>query len=80
VLSPWMGLHVVEYVGDYGHQRPCQVLDMGGAWQSTKTQRLDFHAGFGLNSNSVDHYFGISYSFRLTGYLFLDRSESAPAR
>jgi len=55
----------VEYVGDYDHQRPSQVLDMGGSWRFTKTQQLDFHAGVGLNSSSVDHYFGIGYSFRL---------------
>jgi hypothetical protein len=57
----------VEYVGDYDHQTPSQVLDTGGAWQFTKTQQFDFHAGFGLNSNSVDHYFGLGYSFRLDG-------------
>jgi Putative MetA-pathway of phenol degradation len=55
----------VEYVGDYDHQRPSQVLDTGGEWRFTKTQQVDFHAGFGLNSSSVDHYFGIGYSFRL---------------
>ena len=55
----------VEYVGDYDHQRPTQILDAGGSWRSTKTQQLDFHVGFGLNSSSVDHYFGVGYSFRL---------------
>ncbi|HEV3114283.1 MAG TPA: transporter [Candidatus Binataceae bacterium] len=55
----------VEYVGDYDHQRPSQLLDTGGAWRFTKTQQLDFHAGVGLNSSSVDHYFGLGYSFRL---------------
>jgi Putative MetA-pathway of phenol degradation len=54
----------VEYVGDYDHQRPAQLLDGGGAWRFTKTQQLDFHVGFGLNSSTVDHYFGIGYSFR----------------
>jgi hypothetical protein len=54
----------VEYVGDYDHQRPSQVLDTGGAWRFTRTQQIDFHAGFGLNSGSVDHYFGIGYSVR----------------
>jgi hypothetical protein len=57
----------VEYVGDYDHQKPSQVLDTGGAWQATKTQQFDFHVGFGLNSSSVDHYFGVGYSFRLDG-------------
>jgi hypothetical protein len=55
----------VEYVGDYDHERPGQVVDTGGDWRFTKTQQLDFHAGFGLNSNSVDHYLGIGYSLRL---------------
>jgi hypothetical protein len=59
----------VEYVGDYDHQRPSQVLDTGAAWRFTKAQQLDFHAGFGLNASSVDHYFGIGYSFRLDGLL-----------
>jgi hypothetical protein len=56
-----------EYVGDYDHQRPSQVLDTGGGWRFTKTQQLDFHAGVGLNSSSVDHYLGLGYSFRLDG-------------
>jgi hypothetical protein len=55
----------IEYVADYDHQRPSHLLDGGGAWRFTKTQQLDFHAGFGLNSSTVDHYFGIGYSFRL---------------
>jgi hypothetical protein len=57
----------VEYVGDYDHERPAQLLDSGGAWRFTKTQQLDFHVGFGLNSSTVDHYFGIGYSLRLDG-------------
>lgn len=59
----------VEYVGDYDHQRPSQVFDTGGAWRFTRTQQIDFHAGCGLNSTSVDHYFGIGYSFRFDGLL-----------
>jgi hypothetical protein len=55
----------VEYVGEFNHQRPSHLLDGGGAWRFTKRQQLDFHAGFGLNSSSVDHYFGIGYSLRL---------------
>jgi hypothetical protein len=43
------------------------VLDTGGTWRFTRTQQVDFHAGFGLNGNSVDHFFGIGYSFRLDG-------------
>jgi hypothetical protein len=56
----------VEYVGDYpNHARPAQILDGGGSWRVTRLQQLDFHAGFGLNSSSPDHFFGIGYSFRL---------------
>jgi hypothetical protein len=56
-----------EYVADYDHQRPSHLLDGGGSWRFSKTQELDFHAGFGLNRSTVDHYFGIGYSFRLDG-------------
>jgi len=66
-----------EYVGDYYHHRPTQLLDGGGAWRFTKTQQLDFHLGFGLNSSTVDHYFGIGYSFRLDG-LFGGQLSNSP--
>jgi hypothetical protein len=60
----------VEYVGDYpNHARPSQILDGGGSWRVTRLQQLDFHVGFGLNSSSPDHFFGIGYSFRLDGLL-----------
>src|SRR5215469_2574849 len=55
----------IEYVGDYDHQRPSQLLDGGGSWRFTETQQLDFHVGVGLNSSTVDHYFGLGYSIRL---------------
>jgi hypothetical protein len=55
----------IEYIGDYVHHRPNQVIDGGSAWRFTKTQQLDFHTGIGLNSSTVDHYFGIGYSLRL---------------
>jgi hypothetical protein len=58
----------VEYVGEYpNHARPSQILDGGGSWRMTRLQQLDFHVGFGLNSSSPDHFFGIGYSFRLDG-------------
>ena len=57
----------VEYGGNYDHQRPQHVLDTLGQWRFTNTQQLDFQAGFGLNSSSVDHFFGVGYSFRLDG-------------
>jgi hypothetical protein len=57
----------VEYVGDYSkHARPSHILD-GCSWRVTRLQQLDFHVGFGLNSSSTDHFFGIGYSFRLDG-------------
>ena len=59
-----------EYVGDYpNHVRPSQVLDGGGSWRVTKLEQLDFHVGFGLNSSSPDHFFGVGYSFRLDGLI-----------
>jgi hypothetical protein len=64
----------VEYVGQYDHQRPAQLLDVGGSWRVTRLQQLDFHIGFGLNSSSaalngvpLDQFFGIGYSIRLDG-------------
>ncbi|MGH7925050.1 MAG: transporter [Candidatus Binatus sp.] len=54
-----------EYGGSYDHQRPMHLLDMLGQWRFTNTQQLDFQAGFGLNRSSVDHFFGLGYSFRL---------------
>ena len=60
----------VEYVGEYpNHARPSQILDAGGSWRVTRVQQLDFHVGFGLNSSSPNHFFGIGYSFRLDGLL-----------
>ena len=56
----------VEYVGDYpNHARPSQIIDGGASWRVTRLQQVDFHLGFGLNSSSVNHFFGIGYSFRL---------------
>jgi len=67
-LGPFADMFV-EYVGDYDHQQPAQLVDSGGAWRFTQTQQLDFHVGFGLNRSTVDHYFGIGYSLRLDGLL-----------
>jgi hypothetical protein len=57
----------VEYVGDYDHKRPSQVVDNGASWLFTKTQEVNYHVGVGLNRSSVDYYFGIGYSFRFDG-------------
>ena len=62
-----MGRHVRRICRSIDHQRPSQVLDTGGAWRFTRLQQIDFHAGLGLNSSSVDHYFGIGYSVRFDG-------------
>jgi hypothetical protein len=66
-LGPTRDLFV-EYVGEYpNHARPSQILDGGASWRVARLEQIDFHAGFGLNSSSVDHFFGIGYSFRLDG-------------
>jgi hypothetical protein len=58
----------LEYVGDYpDHSRTTQVLDAGATWLIARRQQLDLHFGFGLNSSSPDHFFGLGYSFRLDG-------------
>ena len=58
----------VEYVADYpNHARPSHILDAGGSWRVTRLEQIDFHAGFGLNRSSPDHFVGIGYSFRLDG-------------
>jgi hypothetical protein len=61
----------LEYVGDYGHQRPAHLLDAGGALRVTKTQQVDFHIGAGLNRGSsalngmpAALYIGVGYSIR----------------
>jgi hypothetical protein len=55
----------VEFVADFDHQHPAEIVDTGAAWRFTERQQFDFHAGFGLNRSSVDHFFGIGYSIRL---------------
>jgi hypothetical protein len=67
----------IEYVGEYDHQRPRHALDTGGAWRFTKTQQVDFHAGFGLNRASIYYYFGVGFSFRLDG-LFGGSAQNVP--
>jgi putative Mn2+ efflux pump MntP len=51
-----------EHVGEYNYERPSQLVDGGGSWRVTKTQQVDFHIGVGLNSSTVNHYFGLGYS------------------
>jgi hypothetical protein len=55
----------VEYVGDYPiHGRDVELFNVGGEYLLTRTQQVDFHVAFGLNSNSPDYIVGIGYSWR----------------
>jgi hypothetical protein len=58
----------VEYVGDFlAPAGPSHLINTGAAYRITRTQQIDFHAGFGLNSNAPAYFFGVGYSFRLDG-------------
>jgi hypothetical protein len=58
----------IEYFADgHRHGVPSQAFDSGGAFRLTSTQQVDFHAGFGLNRESPDYFFGLGYSIRLDG-------------
>ena len=60
------GAAFLEYVGDYPeHAQSSQVIDAGATWRIARLQQVDFHFGFGLTSDSPDHFFGFGYSFRL---------------
>ena len=55
----------VEYVGDYpNHGAPSQLINIGGAYRFTRTQQIDFHAGFGLTHRAPSYFFGLGYSVR----------------
>jgi Putative MetA-pathway of phenol degradation len=58
----------IEYFADGPqHGIPSQAINSGGAYRLTSTQQVDFHAGFGLNRESPDYFFGLGYSLRLGG-------------
>jgi hypothetical protein len=58
----------MEYFADGPqHGIPSQAINSGGAYRLTSTQQIDFHAGFGLNRESPNHFFGLGYSVRLDG-------------
>lgn len=59
----------LEYAGTYDHQRPRQLLDTGAVYRITDRQQIDFQAGFGLNSSSLHHFFGLGYSIRIDDLL-----------
>jgi hypothetical protein len=58
----------VEYVGDYRLDRgPSYLINSGAGYRITRTQQIDVHAGFGLNSNTPAYIVGLGYSFRFDG-------------
>jgi hypothetical protein len=58
----------VEYVGDFlSPAGPSHLINTGGVYRMTPTRQIDFHVGFGLNSNAPAYFFGVGYSFRLDG-------------
>jgi hypothetical protein len=68
VVEREVGVHAdlfVEYVGDYpNHGSPRQLINSGAAYRFTRTQQIDFHAGFGLTNRSPSYFFGLGYSVR----------------
>jgi hypothetical protein len=55
----------MEFVGDYPIGNPSrQFLNFGGSYRLTRTQQIDFHTGFGLDSRSPREFFGLGYSWR----------------
>jgi outer membrane putative beta-barrel porin/alpha-amylase len=59
-----------EYVGDYPSRGASVALfNLGGGYLLTRTQQIDFHMAFGLNSNSPNYIIGVGYSFRLDNVL-----------
>jgi Putative MetA-pathway of phenol degradation len=68
VVERTVGTHAdlfVEYVGDYpNHGAPSQLVNTGGAYRFTRTQQIDFHAGFGLTNRAPSYFVGLGYSVR----------------
>ena len=68
VVEPEVGAHAylfVEYVGDYpNHDVPRQLINSGAAYRLTRTQQIDFRAGFGQTNRSPSYFFGLGYSVR----------------
>jgi hypothetical protein len=59
-----------EYVGDYPSRGASIALfNFGGGYLLSRTQQIDFHVAFGLNSNSPNYIIGVGYSFRLDNVL-----------
>jgi hypothetical protein len=63
LTKPWDAF--VEYVGDFpGQGGPRHLIHAGTAYKIARQHQLDFHFGYGLSANAVDHFFGVGYSFR----------------
>ena len=59
-----------EYVGDYPSRGASIALfNFGGGYLLSRTQQIDFHMAFGLNSNSPNYIVGVGFSFRLDNVL-----------
>jgi Putative MetA-pathway of phenol degradation len=59
-----------EYVGDYPSRgASIALLNFGGGYLLSRTQQIDFHVAFGLNSKSPNYIVGVGYSFRLDNVL-----------
>jgi hypothetical protein len=57
-----------EYAGEFPtHGVPNEIFNFGGSYRITKTQQIDFHAGFGLTGNSPNYFVGVGYSLRFDG-------------
>lgn len=57
-----------EYVGDFpSHSGPLHMLNTGGSYRLTRTQQVDFHTGFGLNTRAPTYFIGVGYSVRWDG-------------
>jgi hypothetical protein len=56
----------IEYVGDYPVRGgTSHLFNFGGGYRISANQQIDFHLGFGLNSNAPTYILGLGYSFRL---------------
>lgn len=58
----------IEYVGEFRpHDRPSQLLNVGGAFRFTPRQQLDFHVAGGLTRSAPSYVIGVGYSIRFDG-------------
>jgi hypothetical protein len=56
----------IEYAADYSQIGGSkQVAHFGTALKLNATNQIDFHFGFGLNSETPNHFFAVGYSLRV---------------